>query len=174
MISKSAATPLHDGVRHTFAQTALGKTLLTSDGIALTGLYFAGQKDHPDIACCGPRDDSAAPFASVIAQFAAYERGELAVFDVPLALHGTPFQREVWQALLGIAFGHSRTYSMIAAQIGRPKAVRAVGAAVGRNPVSVVVPCHRVLGADGSLTGYAGGLDRKRALLRVEGIRHAG
>lgn len=166
------AAALHDGIRHTLIRTTLGTTLLTGDGRSLSGLYFEGQKDHPDLAHCGPRDDDAVPFAQVREKFAAYERGELAVFDVPLALHGTPFQREVWQALLSLGFGQSATYSAIAAKIGRPKAVRAVGAAVGRNPVSVIVPCHRVLGADGSLTGYAGGLERKRALLRIEGIRH--
>jgi methylated-DNA-[protein]-cysteine S-methyltransferase len=93
----------------------------------------------------------------------------LNAFDLPLDLSGgTPFQQSVWQALLSIAAGQTRRYGELASQIGRPAAVRAVGAAIGRNPLSIVVPCHRVVGADGSLTGYAGGLDRKAALLERE------
>ena len=89
----------------------------------------------------------------------------------PLDLrHGTVFQRAVWQALLSIPFGQITRYAAVAGRVGRPTAVRALGAAVGRNPISIIVPCHRVIGADGSLTGYAGGLDRKTALLRLEGV----
>ena len=98
-----------------------------------------------------------------------YLRGERDGFDLPLDLSGgTPFQQEVWQALLAIGRGATRSYGELSQHLGRPRAVRAVGAAVGRNPLSVVVPCHRVLGADGSLTGYAGGLGRKVALLTLE------
>ena len=98
-------------------------------------------------------------------------RGERAGFDLALDLGGgTPFQQAVWQALLRIPRGQTASYVALARSIGKPQAVRAVGAAVGRNPLSVVVPCHRVLGSDGSLTGYAGGLERKQALLRLEGI----
>lgn len=102
-----------------------------------------------------------------------YFRGEsveLAQADLPLDLHGTDFQRRVWQALQGLPWGRSSTYGDIAAALGQPRASRAVGAAVGRNPVSILVPCHRILGRDGSLTGYAGGLERKRHLLRLEGL----
>lgn len=101
-------------------------------------------------------------------QLQQYFAGEREHFDLPLDFVGTEFQQKVWQALLTIPFGETRSYSQIAEQIGSPKAVRAVGAAVGRNPLSVVVPCHRVVGTDGSLTGYAGGLDRKKSLLNLE------
>ena len=102
-------------------------------------------------------------------QLHAYFAGEMLAFDVPLDLQGTPFQRRVWQALLAIPGGETRSYGEIARALGSAAAVRAVGGAVGRNPVSVIVPCHRVIGSDGSLTGYAGGVDRKRALLKLEG-----
>jgi methylated-DNA-[protein]-cysteine S-methyltransferase len=100
----------------------------------------------------------------------AYFAGQALRFDVPLDLSGgTPFQQAVWHALLTVPSGQSRSYGQLAAQLNNPQAVRAVGAAVGRNPVSIIVPCHRILGAGGQLTGYAGGLWRKEALLRLEG-----
>lgn len=97
-----------------------------------------------------------------------YFAGERVVFDLPLAPAGTPFQHEVWQALRGIPYGETVSYAAIAARVGRPSAVRAVGAANGRNPIAIIVPCHRVIGTNGTLTGYAGGLERKRALLALE------
>ena len=103
-------------------------------------------------------------------QLAEYFAGKRRRFDLPLDLHGTEFQRRVWHALLRIEPGRTASYGDVARAIGSPRAVRAVGAAVGRNPVGVIVPCHRVLGSDGSLTGYAGGLHRKRALLQIEGV----
>lgn len=106
----------------------------------------------------------------VAEQLAEYFAGTRRVFDLPLDLQGTDFHRSVWRALLDIPFGVTRSYADIAEAIGNPKAVRAVGLANGRNPVSIVVPCHRVIGADGSLTGYGGGVDRKRALLAHEGV----
>lgn len=165
---------------HAVAQTVLycrtpsclGEVLLTSDGERLTGLYFEGQKDEPPI---GPRwrlDADAAPFARARAQLQAYASGALRAFELPLALRGTPFQRRVWRALCDVGFGRTISYSELARRIGAPSAVRAVANAVGRNPVSVIVPCHRIVGADGSLTGYAGGLHRKQALLAHE--RQAG
>jgi methylated-DNA-[protein]-cysteine S-methyltransferase len=102
------------------------------------------------------------------AQLAEYVAGTRQVFDVPLDLRGTPFQLAVWEALRGVGFGSTVSYGELAAALGRPTAARAVGAAVGRNPVSIVVPCHRVVGADGSMTGFAGGLDAKRTLLHLE------
>ena len=106
-----------------------------------------------------------------IEQLGDYFAGRRTAFNLLLDLQaGTPFQQQVWQALLGIAPGATTSYGSLSAAIGKPAAVRALGAAVGRNPVSIVVPCHRVLGADGSLTGYAGGLERKTALLSLEGV----
>lgn len=105
-----------------------------------------------------------------IEQIEAYFHGRLQVFDLPLDLAGTPFQRSVWEALLTVPFGRTASYQQIADTVGKPKAMRAVGAANGRNPVSIIVPCHRIIGKNGSLTGYGGGLWRKEWLLRHEGI----
>jgi len=153
--------------------SCLGEVLLTSDGERLTGLYFEGQKDEPQVGPHWRLDERAAPFERVRSQLQAYASGSLREFDLPLALRGTDFQRRVWGALRAVGFGQTISYSELARRIGAPSAVRAVGAAVGRNPVSVIVPCHRIVGADGSLTGYAGGLDRKRALLAHEGAGQA-
>ncbi|GAA4496825.1 methylated-DNA--[protein]-cysteine S-methyltransferase [Pseudaeromonas paramecii] len=109
-----------------------------------------------------------AALAPFVAQFAAYFAGELHTFDLPLSLHGTDFQCQVWRALAQIPYGQTRSYGQQAADLGRPTAVRAVGAANGRNPLPIVLPCHRVIGANGQLTGYAGGLERKRWLLAHE------
>ena len=108
--------------------------------------------------------------AATAAQLTGYFGGRPTRFQLPLDLHGSAFQRSVWQALQGIARGQTRSYLDIAREIGAPSAVRAVGAAIGRNPVSVIVPCHRVIGRSGALTGYAGGLARKQALLTLEGV----
>ena len=113
----------------------------------------------------------AAPFAEAEAQLHAYFAGELERFELPLAPRGTAFQRSVWDALREIPYGRTTTYSELAASIGRPSACRAVGAANGRNPLPVIVPCHRVLGAAGALTGYGGGLERKRDLLAFEAAK---
>ncbi|MEM1184717.1 MAG: methylated-DNA--[protein]-cysteine S-methyltransferase [Planctomycetota bacterium] len=110
------------------------------------------------------------PIASTLEQLSGYFAGTRRVFDVRLDLQGTDFQRSVWTALLDIPFGQTRSYADIARAIGNPDAVRAVGLANGRNPVSIIVPCHRVIGSDGSLTGYGGGMDRKRWLLAHEGV----
>jgi methylated-DNA-[protein]-cysteine S-methyltransferase len=114
-------------------------------------------------------DDAAFPV--VVEQLESYFAGELFDFDLELELVGTTFQRTVWQALLTIPYGETRSYGEIAAQIGSPTASRAVGLANGHNPIGIIVPCHRVIGANGSLTGYGGGLDRKRALLALEKMR---
>lgn len=154
-------------VAQTTIATPLGPLLLVRTHRGLAGAWFDGQRHHPG-PLDAPRLDDDALLQRAARQLAAYFDGRSASFDVPLDLHGTPFQRRVWQALLAIAPGATSNYGRIAMECGAPRAVRAVGAAVGRNPLSVVVPCHRVLGADGSLTGYAGGLDRKRALLDLE------
>jgi methylated-DNA-[protein]-cysteine S-methyltransferase len=147
--------------------TPLGPLLLARTAKGLAGAWFEGQRHHP------PLID--APFTSadplltrVGEQLHAYFDGATKPFDVPLDLQGTPFQRSVWQALLGIDAGATCSYGDIARALGRPVAVRAVGSAVGRNPVSILVPCHRVLGSNGAMTGYAGGIERKVALLRLE------
>jgi methylated-DNA-[protein]-cysteine S-methyltransferase len=112
------------------------------------------------------RDDSA--FSDAVEQLESYFAGERREFDLELELVGTSFQRLVWQALLTIPYGETRSYGQIAEQIGSPNAFRAVGLANGHNPIGIIVPCHRVIGANGSLTGYGGGLDRKRILLELE------
>lgn len=149
----------------------LGGLLLARTADGLAGAWFDAQKDHPGpLAVREAADDPL--LRATIDHLAAYFAGRAVTFTLPLDLHGTPFQRAVWQALQGITPGRTRSYREIAEAVGAPAAVRAVGAAVGKNPVSVIVPCHRVIGRDGSLTGYAGGLDRKRALLALEGALH--
>lgn len=147
----------------------LGAMLLAASPRGLAGLWFEGQRHMPDASGWVPQPDHPVLVAAV-AQLGEYFDGRRRSFELPLDLNrGTPFQQSVWQALLAIPRGERVSYGRLSERIGRPAAVRAVGAAVGRNPVSIVVPCHRVLGADGSLTGYAGGLDRKTALLQLEG-----
>ena len=154
-------------------KTPLGELLLARTPRGLAGVWFDGQKDHPgDLPAPEAPDD--ALLVDVALQLAGYFRGEAMRFDAALDLIGTPFQRAVWQELSAIERGTTTTYGEIARRIGSPAAVRAVGAAIGLNPVSVVVPCHRVIGANGALTGYAGGVDRKLALLRLEGVLPAG
>jgi methylated-DNA-[protein]-cysteine S-methyltransferase len=148
----------------------LGPMLLARTSRGLAGAWFAAQKHHPEAIDAPERDDDPLLRAAAT-QLRAYFAGEADAFDLPLDLQGTPFQRSVWQALLRIERGATCSYGDIARSLGVPSASRAVGSAVGRNPVSIIVPCHRVVGSSGSLTGYAGGLDRKRALLRLEGGR---
>ncbi len=149
----------------------LGPLLLSGDGDGLTGLHVAGEALAPDHRA-GDLVEDAAPFAEVSEQLEAYFEGDRRTFDVPLAPRGTAFQREVWSALLDVPYGETVTYAALAHRLGRPRAFRAVGAANGRNPISVIVPCHRVIGTDGSLTGYGWGIERKRWLLDLEaGLR---
>jgi methylated-DNA-[protein]-cysteine S-methyltransferase len=144
----------------------IGELTLTSDGEALTGISMHKQKHAPRGAKGWKRDDDALKTAR--AQLKAYFEGELQDFDLPLAAEGTQFQRRVWQALRDIPYGVTISYGELARRIGQPQASRAVGLANGRNPIAIVVPCHRVIGADGTLTGYGGGLERKRWLLALE------
>lgn len=148
--------------------TPLGPVRLARTARGLAGLWFEGQKHHPG-ELPAPHDGDDPLLREAAAQLQRYFAGALTRFDLQLDLLGTPFQCAVWQALLCIPAGRTCSYGELAHAIGKPAAARAVGAAVGRNPVSVVVPCHRVLGAGGALTGYAGGLERKRALLEREG-----
>jgi methylated-DNA-[protein]-cysteine S-methyltransferase len=146
----------------------LGPLTAAATAAGLAGLWFDGQAHHPG-ALDAPVDGAHPHIARAQAALERYWRGEPVGFDdVPLDLHGTAFQRAVWQALRRVARGGTCSYSDIAAAVGAPAAVRAAGAAIGRNPVSVIVPCHRVLGRDGTLTGYAGGLERKQSLLQLE------
>ncbi len=154
-------------------ESPLGLITLAASQAGLAGVWFIGQR-HLPIELAPPtkwRTDTNHPvLKKTAAQLTDYFAGRRQDFDVPLDLSsGTVFQQAVWQALLAIAPGRTTSYGRISQDIGHSTAVRAVGAAVGRNPISIIVPCHRVVGANGSLTGYAGGLDRKTALLRLEG-----
>ena len=155
------------------ADTALGPVRLAATPAGLCGVWFEGQRHEPRAQLFGCDAWAESPAHPVLRQatrqLQQYLQGERDGFDLPLDLSGgTPFQQAVWRALLAIGRGATSSYGHLGQQLGRPLAARAVGAAVGRNPLSVVVPCHRVLGADGSLTGYAGGLPRKTALLTLE------
>lgn len=148
--------------------TPLGPLTAARSASGLSGLWFDGQKHHPG-ALGVPEDDGTDTILSAAeAALAAYFGGRPFTMP-PLDPAGTAFQREVWRALLAIAPGACDTYGHLAGRLGRQQAARALGAAVGRNPISILIPCHRVVGADGSLTGYAGGLERKQALLSLEG-----
>ncbi|MFF9767923.1 methylated-DNA--[protein]-cysteine S-methyltransferase [Streptomyces sp. NPDC053086] len=155
--------------RHTVIDSPYGPLTLVADADgALCGLYMVGQRHRPPEESFGPNEDGLRCFAEAEEQLSAYFAGELTAFTVPFALRGTPFQRSVWTQLSRIPYGATRTYGELAGALGNPQASRAVGLANGRNPVGIIVPCHRVIGADGSLTGYGGGLDRKRQLLDFE------
>jgi methylated-DNA-[protein]-cysteine S-methyltransferase len=146
-----------------------GQLLLAATDTGLCGVWFDGQKHLPQAAAWPTGHNTFIDQATL--QLKEYFAGQRTAFNITLDLSaGTAFQQSVWQALLSISFGQHSSYSAIAQRIGNPAAVRAVGAAVGRNPVGIIVPCHRVLGADGALTGYAGGLERKTALLKLEGV----
>lgn len=151
---------------HALVDSPVGPLMVVAEDEALAGLYMDGQRHLPEPGLFGPRDDSVLP--QLQAQLSAYFAGELRTFDVPLATHGTPFQESVWAALREVPYGATCSYADLARAVGRPTAVRAVGAANGRNPVCVVVPCHRVVATGGGLTGYAGGLERKQLLLDLE------
>ncbi|MFD7573058.1 methylated-DNA--[protein]-cysteine S-methyltransferase [Streptomyces sp. NPDC059810] len=140
-------------------------TLVAVDGV-LSRVHMTGQRHRPPEETFGEPDPR--PFGEAIRQLDAYFAGELTQFELPLNLIGTPFQLRVWEGLLRIPYGETRTYGELAEELGNPGASRAVGLANGKNPVSIIVPCHRVVGASGSLTGYGGGLDRKQRLLAFE------
>jgi len=151
-----------------FFESPVGPLLLMSDGHALTGLHTESDKYRPKIGADWVDDPDAEPFEVAREQLRRYFDGGLTEFDLPLNPQGTEFQRAVWRQLCGIPFGATISYAELASRVGNPKASRAVGMANSRNPISIIVPCHRVIGADNSLTGYAGGLDRKRSLLEHE------
>ena len=146
----------------------IGDLLLVADEAALSRLHGREGKYVPAVPLTW-RHDPGHPILNLTQrELDAYFARQLRTFSVPIAPQGTPFQRRVWSALTGIPYGATRTYAQQAQAIGQPAAVRAVGAANGRNPISLIVPCHRVIGADGSMTGYAGGLAAKRLLLALE------
>lgn len=150
-------------------QSPLGPMIVAATARGVAGVWFQGQRHLPDCSSW-PVEPANLLLRQAMLQLEEYFAGTRATFELPLDLQGgTAFQQSVWQALLSIPRGGTTSYGTLSQRIGQPAAVRAVGAAVGRNPVSIVVPCHRVLGSDGSLTGYAGGLERKGALLRLEG-----
>lgn len=151
---------------HTVIDSPTGELTLVADDGVLAGLYMERQRHRPRQETFGERDES--HFGPVIEQLAAYFEGTRREFDLPLALRGTPFQQTVWRALGMIPYGETITYGELAEQIGRPNAARAVGLANGKNPIGIVIPCHRVIGSTGDLTGYGGGLARKRWLLDFE------
>lgn len=140
-------------------------TLVAVDGV-LSRMHMTDQRHRPAEETFGERDPR--PFGEAVRQLDAYFAGELTEFDLPLHLVGTEFQLRVWEQLRSIPYGETRTYGELAEALGNPGASRAVGLANGKNPVSIIVPCHRVIGAGGSLTGYGGGLDRKKRLLAFE------
>ncbi|MBT2405341.1 MULTISPECIES: methylated-DNA--[protein]-cysteine S-methyltransferase [unclassified Streptomyces] len=155
--------------QHTVVDSPYGPlTLVASDGV-LCGLYMSGQRHRPAEESFGERIAAAEePFPHVVRQLAAYFAGGLTEFDIPVRLEGTEFQRSVWDQLLRIPYGQTWSYGQLAAELGKPNASRAVGLANGKNPVGIIVPCHRVIGASGSMTGYGGGIDRKVRLLAFE------
>jgi methylated-DNA-[protein]-cysteine S-methyltransferase len=168
--SARACAKLGDMRTHTTVDSPVGPlTLVAQDGV-LTGLYMDDQRHLPATGTFGEPDASA--FGEVRAQLAGYFDGTLTEFDLPLTLAGTPFQQRVWTALRDIPYGETVSYGELAEQLGNPKASRAVGLANGKNPVSIIVPCHRVIGANGDLTGYGGGIERKRHLLDFERVHN--
>ncbi len=156
---------------YTTFESPVGPLMLMSDGRSLSGLHTDSDKHRPEMRPDWVPDEAAAPFVEAMAQLRAYFEGRLTEFDLALAPHGSEFQLRVWRELRGIPYGETISYAELARRIGRPQASRAVGHANARNPISIIVPCHRVIGADNSLTGYAGGLERKRMLLAHEAKR---
>ncbi|MCY0955641.1 methylated-DNA--[protein]-cysteine S-methyltransferase [Streptomyces sp. H27-H5] len=155
--------------QHTVVASPHGPlTLVATDGV-LSGLYMVGQRHRPAEESFGERvEESEAPFPEVVRQLTAYFAGELSEFTLPLRMEGTEFQRSVWEQLVRIPYGETWSYGQLADKLGKPGASRAVGLANGRNPIGIIVPCHRVIGASGGMTGYGGGVERKVKLLAFE------
>ena len=154
------------GAAHTVLATRLGKVTVVQEDGALTGLYFPRHWPRPDRSAFGPRAESG--FADVARQLGEYLDGDRSAFELPVKVKGTEFDRRVWELIAGVPYGETTTYGDLARELGAGTDPRDVGAAVGRNPLCIVIPCHRVIGSTGRLTGYAGGLDRKRTLLEIE------
>jgi methylated-DNA-[protein]-cysteine S-methyltransferase len=157
------------GTAHTVLATRLGMLTLVRTGEALTGVYFPRHRPRPDRTTFGPRTDEG--FEDVTRQLGEYLDGDRRVFELPVTADGTEFDLRVWDLVAGIPYGQTTTYGDLARRLGAGTDPRDVGGAVGRNPLCIIVPCHRVVGSTGKLTGYAGGLGHKRALLEVEYAR---
>lgn len=150
-------------------ESPYGRILLVASDAGLSGVYFDGQKYHPQLEAGWRHDARHAPLRQAKRELAEYFGGERKRFETALAPEGTPFQCTVWKAISTVDFGITITYGELARRAGFPDSARAAGAATGRNPIGIIVPCHRIVGSNGSLTGYAGGLEKKRALLALEG-----
>ena len=150
-----------------------GGMLLLANEEGLVGVFFDRQKHHPEKKADWKKNPDHKLLRQAKRELSEYFTGQRTRFDVALAPEGTPFQRAVWKAISTVGFGETISYSELARRAGHPGSARAAGAATGRNPIGIIVPCHRIMGSDGSLTGYAGGLERKRALLALEGVGQA-
>jgi methylated-DNA-[protein]-cysteine S-methyltransferase len=147
-----------------------GRILLVASEAGVSGVYFIGQKYFPEQEKTWRRDPNHAPLKQAKRQLREYFSGQRKRFALALDPEGTPFQRRVWKAISSVAFGNTISYGELARRAGCPGSARAAGAATGRNPLGIIVPCHRIIGSNGALTGYAGGLSKKRALLALEGV----
>jgi len=156
--------------RYACIKTPLGTMLAIAEGEELVGVDFEDAKYARAIDPSWTEDADAKPLLDCAQQLAGYFAGERANFDLPLAARGTPFQKRIWREIVKVPMGSTITYAQLAARAGSPGSARAAGAATGRNPLAIVVPCHRIVGTNGSLTGYAGGLGRKEKLLALEGV----
>jgi len=156
-------------IAHTKLATSLGELTVVREDEALTGLYFPRHWPRPDRTAFGPLDD--AGFEDVARQLGEYLAGDRSEFDLPLKANGPDFDRRVWELIAEIPYGQTTSYGDLARELGAGTDPRDVGGAVGRNPLLILIPCHRVIGSTGKLTGYAGGLERKRALLEIEHAR---
>jgi methylated-DNA-[protein]-cysteine S-methyltransferase len=157
-----------DMKRYGFYESPYGQMLLVASDAGLCGVYFDGQKYYPAIDAEWCRDEQHAAIAQARRELAGYFARKRQRFEIVLAPEGTPFQRKIWQAIARVSFGETISYAELAESAGYPGHARAAGAATGRNPLTIIVPCHRIVASTGALTGYAGGLDRKRALLALE------
>jgi methylated-DNA-[protein]-cysteine S-methyltransferase len=157
-------------ISFTYLESPIGRLLLSTDGVALTGLYMDVPSRNFEPGADWALDPSAGPLPAAARQLNEYFAGSRRDFDLPLRMQGTEFQQRVWRRLTEIRYGETWSYGELAKRVGNANASRAVGLANGSNPISIVVPCHRVIGANGSLTGYGGGLERKRWLLAHEGL----
>ena len=155
-------------MHYDYLQTPQGRMLLVSSDRGLAGLYFVGQRHYPAREAAWRRGAGGAVSRQAKQELAEYFAGRRKRFSVPLDPSGTPFQRAIWRQIARVGFGETITYAELARRAGYPGSARAAGAATGRNPLGIVVPCHRIVGSNGSLTGYAGGIARKRALLALE------